>query len=117
MEKSTEPRLNMDDLYEQLNLVTVRSHEKHPDKAWWEMSFSYAFVKMFGHLLKWFWAGRGNYNGRGAHHLGKVVWYAQRVMWMEINMPINDDRPYSKTKMVLQHSINIVKSVFDKEAA
>jgi len=113
MEKSIE-QLDMDQFLTEIRIVDLRSREKHPDEMWWEMKFSYAFKKMLGHLLKWFWAGRGNYNGHGPHHLAKVAWYALHIMEMEKNFMANDDRPHSKNPMSLKFVENVAKTIFDK---
>ena len=95
--------------------VEVRSRKKHPNEDWRDMTYTYCFKKMLSHLVKWFIAGRGStFNGDGAHHLARIIWYIQRIFWIEDNRPQNDDRPPHKTKMVQQFIVNAAKTVFDK---
>ena len=95
--------------------VEARSNEKHPNDDWREMTATYICKKIFSHLIKWFIAGRGTrFNGDGAHHLAKIIWYIQRWFWIEDNRPQNDDRPIQgRTKGVQQFIINLAKTVFD----
>lgn len=97
----------------EIGKVNARSNEKHPTAPWEKMKFSHCFKKALGHLLKWWWAGKGQYNGEGPHHLAKVAWYADRIMVMERKHRENDDRSVHKTKMTLQFVINIVKTRFE----
>jgi len=97
----------------ELGKVDARSKEKHKGENWRDMTFSYCFGKILSHLFKWWFAGKGNYKGTsGAHHLAKVSWYCDKIIWIEENRRRNDDRP-GKTKMSLQFIINAARTVFD----
>jgi hypothetical protein len=96
------------------NLVDKRSREKHPDEKWQDMKFSYILKKIISHLIKWWWARRGNYNGvDGPHHMDKIRWYAKKVMLIEeAGAKKNDDRPVNRTKMSAKFVVNAVEAKF-----
>lgn len=100
----------------EIDRVDSRSKEKHEGEDWRDMTFLYCFMKMLGHLLKWWWTGRGYYNGRsGPHHLAKVAWYCDKVMWSERFRKENDNRPYKgQGQMAETFVVNVVKTVFGK---
>ena len=97
----------------EIDKVDGRSRVKHKGENWRDMKFSYVFMKSLGHLLKWWFAGRGRYNGRkGPHHLAKCAWYFDKIMWMERHKNGNDDRPTNiKGQMALTVVVNKVKTV------
>jgi len=100
----------------EIDRVDTRSKEKHPETPWRDMKLSYIFRKMFGHMLKWWWAvirGSRYNNGDGPHHLAKVAWYCDKAIEIERTRKKQDDRPTYKSQMTLTFVVNIVKTVFE----
>lgn len=80
-------------IFGDLARVERKSAEKYK-RDWHDgMLFSHCYKKIGSHLRKHREAGKGNgNNGKGVHHLIKVIWYCIAIMWMEEFRPDFDDR-------------------------
>ncbi len=81
-------------LIAELSCIDEISKNKY-EQNWQDgLPFMYCFWKILSHLFKWVFAGKGSKNGgRGAHHIGKVGWYAGAILNTEEIRPDLDDRP------------------------